>query len=129
MRFTRFSSFTDINVYSILPECLLQIGNQILRQQDVVSRLEQLEHCIDGSHAGAEGPCLLALFQGGDGFLQVVPGRVAAAAIVITCALLKAWMPEGGRLINRLAQGASIVCLPTAMNLNSKIMHKTSSFL
>ena len=41
MRFTRFSSFTDINVYSILPECLLQIGNQILRCLNAYGQAQQ----------------------------------------------------------------------------------------
>ena len=41
MRFTRFSSFTDRNVYSILPECLLQIGNQILRCLNAYGQAQQ----------------------------------------------------------------------------------------
>lgn len=82
---------------------------EILCKENVVPRVEKLKDSINGGHTTGKSPSSLSLLQLADGFLQIVSGRVAAAAVIIAGALLEAGMAEGGGHINRLSNGAGII--------------------
>ncbi len=86
-------------------EQAIRAAVEVIAHEHVVARAQRLEQRGDGRHAAGERHGLDAALEQGDGVLKLQARGVAAARVTVAGGLAPGRVGEGGRLVERVADG------------------------